>query len=266
MSKGWISVHRKLKENSIWADPNYLKLWMFCLFEASHKDREQLVGNQVVKLKRGQFITGRFSLEEEMNKGVKPKQRLDKLTWWRHLNNLQKLGMLNIKTTNKYSVVTVENYEHYQDHSSSGEHKVEHQMNNKRTTDEQQMNTNNNVNNSNNENKSSRKCIYEDIHFELAERFYQNILKNNPDAKKPDLEKWANDIRLMMDKDNRTEKQITYLIDWVQQDDFEMVNVLSPSKLRKRFDQLVLKVKKQKTKPSNNQNDYSELAERLGDE
>ena len=35
---------------------------------------------------------------------------------------------------------------------------------------------------------------------------------------------------------------------WVQQDEFEMVNVLSPSKLRKRFDQLVLKVKQEKNK------------------
>ena len=49
--------------------------------------------------------------------------------------------------------------------------------------------------------------------------------------------------------DNRTEEQIKYLMKWVQQDDFEMTNVLSPSKIRKRYDQLVMKVKNQKKKP-----------------
>lgn len=93
-----------------------------------------------------------------------------------------------------------------------------------------------------------RKYIYDDSHMELAKRFYQNILQNNPNHKKPNFGKWADDIRKMIEIDNRTEEQIAYLIDWVQQDEFEMTNVLSPDKLRKRFDQLAMKVKREHRK------------------
>lgn len=47
----------------------------------------------------------------------------------------------------------------------------------------------------------------------------------------------------MMERDNRTEEQIKYSIDWCQQDSFWKANILSPSKLRKQYDQLVVKIK-----------------------
>lgn len=151
--QGFIGVHRKLMQNAVWTDPNYLKLWMYCMFKASHKPHEQLVGNQKVQLEKGQFVTGREALAIDMNKGVKPKQRLNDLTWFRYLKNLEKWEMLNIKSNNKFSLVTVANYEFYQSSLKKDEHQTEQQLNNKRTTDEQQMNTNNNVNKGNNENK-----------------------------------------------------------------------------------------------------------------
>ena len=235
--QGYIKLHRKLMDSAVWGDPLYLKLWLYCLMKSTHKEREVILGNQVITLKPGEFITGRESLSEDLNKGMKPKQRVNNTTWWRYLNNLQKLEMLHIKKTNKYSVVSIVNWCEYQEN--------EQQMHNKRTSDAQQMHTNKNVKNVKNE-KNSRKHVFDDTHFSLAEYFYNQILRNNSDFKKPNFEKWANDIRLMMERDNRTEEQIKYLMKWVQQDDFEMVNVLSPAKLRKRFDQLVMKVKKEK--------------------
>lgn len=92
---------------------------------------------------------------------------------------------------------------------------------------------------------SSRKQVYneDNIHFQLANRLYSRILENNPNVKKPNLQTWANDMRLMMERDDRTEEQIIYLIDWVQNDSFWMSNIMSPRKLRERFDQLVLRIK-----------------------
>lgn len=141
--QGWIKLHRKLLENPIWEDPHYLKLWIYCLMKATHKEREVILGNQIIILQPGEFITGRKALSEDLNKGTKPKLKLNESTWWRYLNNLEKLQMLNIKKTNKYSVVTILNWNEYQE--------SEHQMNNKRTSDEQQMNTNKNVKNDKNE-------------------------------------------------------------------------------------------------------------------
>lgn len=238
--QGWIKLHRKIVDSPIWNDPHYLKLWLYCLMKATHKDREVIIGNQVIKLTPGEFITGRKSLADDLNDGVKAKLKLNELTWWRYLNCLERMQMLNIKKTNKYSIVSIVNWHEYQE--------TEHQMNNKCTTNEQQMNTNKNVKNVKNSN--TRKQVYEDdsIYIMLAKYFVEQIKQNNPNFKEPNYQKWADDIRLMIERDNRTEEQIKYLMKWVQQDDFEMANVLSPSKLRKRFDQLVLKVKAQKQK------------------
>lgn len=238
--QGWIKLHRKIVDSPIWNDPHYLKLWLYCLMKATHKPREVIIGNQVIKLTPGEFITGRKSLADDLNAGVKAKLKLNELTWWRYLNCLERMQMLNIKKTNKYSIVSIVNWHEYQE--------TEHQMNNKCTTNEQQMNTNKNVKNVKNNN--TRKQVYEDdsIYIMLAKYFVEQIKQNNSNFKEPNYQKWADDIRLMIERDNRTEEQIKYLMKWVQQDDFEMANVLSPSKLRKRFDQLVLKVKAQKQK------------------
>lgn len=84
--------------------------------------------------------------------------------------------------------------------------------------------------------------------LENAKLLFELMLLNNPSAKEPNLEKWANDFRLMREKDNRTDEQIKYLINWTQKDDFWSTNILSPSKLRKQFDALVVKIKKEKAK------------------
>ncbi len=129
---GWISLHRKLQEHEIYADPYMLKLWIHCLLKASHKERNQLIGNQVVNLEVGQFITGRKALANEFNKGAKDTHIISESTLWRWLLLFEQLQMLNIKKTTKYSVVTVVNWCEYQG--------IEQQVNSKWTADEQQMN------------------------------------------------------------------------------------------------------------------------------
>lgn len=166
---GWISLHRKLQEHEIYADPYMLKLWIHCLLKASHKERNQLIGNQVVNLEVGQFITGRKALANEFNRGAKNNHNISDSTLWRWLLLFEQLQMLNIKKTTKYSVVTVVNWCKYQgieqqmnskwttdeQQMNSSRTSSEQRMDNKRTADEQQVNTNNNVNNLNNTNKDN---------------------------------------------------------------------------------------------------------------
>lgn len=152
-------------DSPIWSDPYYLKLWMYCLMKATHKEREVILGNQVVPLEPGQFITGRTSLSEDLNKGMKPKQKLNESTWWRYLNNLEKLEMLHIKKTNKYSIVSIVKWSDYQE--------TEQQMNNRRTSDEQQMNTNKNVKNVKNISSSNNS----DADFAEIMKFYRENLQ-----------------------------------------------------------------------------------------
>lgn len=184
---GWISLHRKLMDNPIYSNANMLKLWIHCLMKASHSGHDQLVGNQMVKLEIGEFVTGRISLFEEFNRGAKPSEHVSESTLWRWLKNFEKWEMLNIKTTTKYSVVTVSNWSEHQ--------QSEQQMNSKRTASEQQVNTINNVNNVNKENKepttTSTKPV--DGFAEVFQTFESNLCKLSP-LQRDSLGMWFDDF------------------------------------------------------------------------
>jgi len=76
----------------------------------------------------------------------------------------------------------------------------------------------------------------------VSELLLNEILKRKPDYKKPDLEKWASSIDLMIRVDKRNPDEIKKVIIWCQQDKFWQNNILSTSKLREQFDQLSLKM------------------------
>jgi hypothetical protein len=80
---------------------------------------------------------------------------------------------------------------------------------------------------------------------------YEKILENNSEFKEPNLQKWANDIRLMHERDNRDYDKIQKMIDWSQKDEFWSTVVLSAAKLRKQYDQMATRAnqdaKKQKS-------------------
>lgn len=150
--QGWIKLHRKLMDNPIWADPNYVKLWMYCLMKAAHKASEQvMIGHQVIDLERGQFVTGRDSLASEMNRGVKPSLKLSAVSWWRHLKNLEKWGMLHIKSFSKFSIITVDKYELYQSGDQQSDQQSDQEVISNCSSNDQQVITNKNVKNDKND-------------------------------------------------------------------------------------------------------------------
>ncbi|WP_238162440.1 hypothetical protein [Cohnella sp. AR92] len=145
--EGWIKLHRKIRANPIFNDIELLRLWMICLLEATHKERDQLVGRQVVRLMPGEFVTGRFSLQSMYNNGLSREQQKSPTTVWRWLETLENGEFLSIKSSNKFSVVSILNWHKYQ----NDEQQNEQQVSNKRAASEQQVSTNKNVKNYKNE-------------------------------------------------------------------------------------------------------------------
>lgn len=60
--------------------------------------------------------------------------------------------------------------------------------------------------------------------------------------KEPNWTAWANEIRLMCAHDGRTHKQICEMYSRVSRDPFWCRNILSPSKLREKWDELSLRL------------------------
>ncbi len=135
---GWISIHRKLKESSVYSDSQAVHLWLHLLLTANHKPNQFVMNGKLITVDRGQLLTGRKALSTATGINESKIQRLLKL--------FEELEMIEQQTSSKNRLISIINYSK---HQSS-----EQQMNNKRTTDEQQMNTNNNVlNKYNNVNK-----------------------------------------------------------------------------------------------------------------
>ncbi len=91
------------------------------------------------------------------------------------------------------------------------------------------------------------------VQYKLALFMRNCILENLPNAKVPDpepdkLRRWAYDIDLMIRIDNRTPAEIRELIDWSHRDQFWKANILSPGKLREKWDTLTAHKKRDEVK------------------
>lgn len=81
----------------------------------------------------------------------------------------------------------------------------------------------------------------------LASLLLQKIRERKPDYKQPDIQRWAKDVDRMIRIDRRAPEQIERVILWCQGDGFWQNNILSTDKLRKKFDQLELKMNSPET-------------------
>jgi hypothetical protein len=111
MNDGWIKLHRKLLDGRIFQDPALLKVWVWCLLRAGHADRWIPVktgrGETTVHLKRGQFIFGRHSASRDLK--LPPSTVRDKM------QVLCGLEAIALKSDTHFTIVTIINYEVYQE-------------------------------------------------------------------------------------------------------------------------------------------------------
>lgn len=128
--EGYIRIHRKLLINPIFQNEKLFRVFMWCLLKASYQPREVVLGLQKIPLQQGEFIFGRNSASKELV--MKPS------SVWKYVLWLKRNNYIDIKTTNKYSIITVCNWKKYQLNDNKSDNNV--------TTKEQQRDTNNKVN------------------------------------------------------------------------------------------------------------------------
>ena len=124
-NNGWIKLHRKIIDSAVFENPKILKLWIWCLCKASHKGYETMVGNQIVVLQEGQFIFGREKASYEL--------KIKESMVYKYIKLLEKLEMINIKSNNKFSIITIEKWAFYQFDNDEEQQQKEQQRNNKGT-------------------------------------------------------------------------------------------------------------------------------------
>lgn len=141
MLHGWIMLHRKILDNWVSQEPEMLSVWIRILLEANHADTKRMFNGCHIEVKRGQLIFGlnAFSLKSGVSEN---KVR-------RYVDLLEKDGMINRLKTNKYSIISIVNFDSYQ--GDNTQDTGEPQSNDNQMTIKPQHR--NNVKNGNNDNK-----------------------------------------------------------------------------------------------------------------
>lgn len=235
---GWIKLHRQIRDNPLWDEKPFDKAraWIDIILSANHEPNKFLLGNEVANVDRGSFITSEKKLMAKWG-WSKSKVRA-------FLQLLENELMIVKKTDSKKTTLEVLNYCIYQDSETA----KEPQKDRVETAKEPQKDTNKNEKNVKNEKKgisSSRTNKFADDSLELilACELYNLILGNNPSTKKPNIQTWAKSFDLMIRGDNRNVDDIRAVMKWCQMDSFWHKNILSPDKLRGKFDQLTVQMK-----------------------
>ena len=117
----WIKLHRQLLQWEWFDNSAMVHVFVYCLLRANYSDNNW----HNIVIMRGQFVTSLNKISSATGLSLQKIRTC--------LNRLKKSGEISIKSTNEYTIITICNYDNYQDCKND---------NNKRTTNEQQTNNN----------------------------------------------------------------------------------------------------------------------------
>lgn len=139
-NSGYVAIYRNIINFDWYQDSNTFRVYLHCILSANYTNKKW----QGIEIQRGSFITSCNKIAQQLN--LTEKQVRTSLMKLKRTNNL------TCKATNKYTVITVHNYDLYQ---YSGE-QIVRQASYKGQTNENQMATTNKYNN-----EIKKKNLYE---------------------------------------------------------------------------------------------------------
>ena len=163
--EGWITLHRKILNWQWYHNTNVFRVFMHLLLNANYEDK---YWNGII-IKRGQVVTSIRNISKETGLSIQHTRTA--------ITNLQKTKEITIKTTNKYSLVTIEKYNDYQNKSVENNTQINTQkfdeLTNKQHTSQQQHN-NKQYNNINSINLNKEKELKL---FDSGDDFYKYLIE-----------------------------------------------------------------------------------------
>ena len=283
---GHFSLFRSLLQTDWAKDTAKMALWVRLLGEASYRLRTVEFAGKQWELSTGQLVTTAAILARKLRDQDGKEKSPQAVT--RMLNFFMREGMISTEGNRFGTVITITNYTEYQvilpdepsdEPSDKGKpingaalRLVGDEPSGELPDEQNKKVLNKNINNktltSENSDESSDKPAKklpvlkpdaaiqsggkwgtsEDLR--CAEWLFSEVQRIAPSAKQPAWAGWANDIRLMRERDGRTHKEIAQLFKWACNDSFWQGNVLCPSTLRDKWTQLDIKRNKQAAAPA----------------
>lgn len=189
---GWIKLHRQIVESDIWSSEDQepfdrRSAWIYLLLIVNNEDRDTVFDGKAFHVKRGQKIISIRKLAEHWN------WSRDRVS--RYLKLLEDLKMIERKSTNRMTLLTIINYDFYQGRSDTNKDtdKDTHKDTDGTVTSPQtghsqgqSQGTNNNIKNDKEieeeKEKKEEKNIYGTFgNVRLSDREYEKLQERFPD-------------------------------------------------------------------------------------
>lgn len=153
--EGWIKIYRKLCQWEWYNISEMVHLFIHLLLNANRETGEW----RGVKIERGQILTGLNSLHKDTN--------ISYQTLRTCLKRLEKTKEINIQSTNRFSIITICNFESYQNIQQTSNNQSNKQLTSYQQTTNKQLTTN--KNNNTEESKKKKRIKKEFIPPSLVE-------------------------------------------------------------------------------------------------
>lgn len=127
MHRGYVKYWRKSIDHALFKKPLLWHFWQYCLIKASRNERDVFINGIMVSIPAGSFVFGRKVASIET--GLSEQQIRTAL------KHFEKLENLTIKTTNKYSIISIINWDVYQEHQPADQPTDQPIINQQSTTD-----------------------------------------------------------------------------------------------------------------------------------
>lgn len=127
---GFVKIYRSIIKWDWYDDANTFRLFFHCILKANYEDREW----HGLTIKRGSFVTSYGKLAKELKLSIKQIRTA--------LNRLKRAQDVAQKSTSRYSIITVTNYEKYQHRGTDLAHRWHSEGTQRATTKERKKERN----------------------------------------------------------------------------------------------------------------------------
>lgn len=173
---GWISLHRSIEKHWLYEEKrkfSRFEAWVDLLLMVNHSDNKTMIDGKLVTVKRGQRITSLRKLGDRWNWSLTKVDAFLKL--------LEEDKMIVLKKDTKKTLVTIVNYDIYQNNDLEKRHRKDSEKTvkeHRKDSEKTQKKTNNNVNKENNDNKVISSSNNDN--FKTVVNAYQDNIEQNP--------------------------------------------------------------------------------------
>lgn len=125
-NSGWISVHRKVRDNWLWNVRSKFcerSAWIDLLLAANHQTKRIPFNARVITVERGSFVTSKLKLAKRW-RWSRPKVES-------FLRLLRDEEMVRIESNNECSIISIVNFDAYQNSEQHSEHSKSNHFDNR---------------------------------------------------------------------------------------------------------------------------------------